>query len=84
MSPSLFERVRGITADVLTVPADQLNANSSSKEIAAWDSVHHLNLVLALEQEFEVQFDPEEIDSMISIGQIIAVLESKLSKPASA
>ena len=84
MTLPLFERVRGIVADVLAISAAQLTPQSSSKDIETWDSVHHLNLVLALEQEFELQFEPEEIDSMTSIEQIVSVLESKLSKSASA
>jgi len=84
MTLPLFERVRGIVADVLAIPAAQLTLQSSSKDIEGWDSVHHLNLVLALEQEFDLQFEPEEIDIMTSIEQVVSIMESKLSKSASA
>jgi acyl carrier protein len=73
----LLDRVRTIAADVLQVPASQISEQSSSQSISTLDSVHHLNLVLALEQEFNLQFEPEEIDQMNSIQQILAVLGSK-------
>jgi acyl carrier protein len=73
----LLDRVRTIAADVLQVPASQISEQSSSQNISTWDSVHHLNLVLALEQEFNLQFEPEEIDQMNSIQQILAVLGGK-------
>ena len=83
MSSQLFERVRGIAADVLQVPAPQLTMESSTENVESWDSVHHLNLVLALEQEFDLQFEPEEMDQMHSISHIINVLENKLNRRSS-
>jgi len=83
MSSQLFERVRGIAADVLQVPVPQLTMESSTENVESWDSVHHLNLVLALEQEFDLQFEPEEMDQMHSISHIINVLENKLNHRSS-
>ena len=82
MSSQLFERVRCIAADVLQVPATQLTQDSSTENVESWDSVHHLNLVLALEQEFDLQFEPEEIDQMHSLSHIVNVLENKLNHRA--
>jgi acyl carrier protein len=79
MSAPLFERVRSIAADVLEVPATKISADSSPETIETWDSVHHLNLVLALEQEFNLQFEPEEIDQMKDIQHILEILGSKVA-----
>lgn len=79
MTSPLLEKARTITADVLQVPAGQLTPQSSPDNIEAWDSIHHLNLVLAFEQEFAVQFEPEEIDEMNTFGRILEVLENKLN-----
>jgi acyl carrier protein len=79
MSASLIDRVRGIAADVLEVPAAQISLHSSPETIDTWDSVHHLNLVLALEQEFGLQFEPEEIDQMKDIRHVVDILESKVT-----
>ena len=78
MTSNRFERVRDITADVLQVPANQITLASSPETVGNWDSVHHLNLILAWEQEFDVEFDPEEIDKMTSIEKVLAVIESKV------
>ena len=79
MSAPLFDRVRTIAADVLEVPASKICADSSPESIDTWDSVHHLNLVLALEQEFNLQFEPEEIDAMKNIQHILDILGSKVA-----
>jgi len=82
MNPSLFERLRRIAADVLEVTPGQITESVSSETMETWDSVHHLNLVLALEQEFHLQFEPEEIDDMTSIPSVLAVLDRKLQPPS--
>jgi acyl carrier protein len=79
MSAQLFDRVRSIAADVLEVPSAKISADSSPESIESWDSVHHLNLVLALEQEFNLQFEPEEIDQMKDIQHILDILGSKVA-----
>ena len=77
MSSPLIDRVRGITADVLEVPLTQVTPDSSPETLETWDSVHHLNLVLALEQEFSMQFEPEEIDQLGNVGRIVEVIGRK-------
>jgi acyl carrier protein len=79
MSSLLLDRVRGIAADVLEVPLAQVGLNSSPETIATWDSIHHLNLVLALEQEFSMQLEPEEIDQIGSIESAVAIIGTKLN-----
>ena len=79
MSSPIFKRVRGIAADVLKLPQDSITVQSSAESIESWDSVNHLNFILALEQEFGLQFEPEEIDEMSNIGRILAVLENRLN-----
>jgi acyl carrier protein len=77
MTPEVLERVRGVAADVFMLPEEQLRPESSPENVECWDSVQHLNLVLALEQQFDLQFEPEEMDQMKSIGQIAALLSGK-------
>jgi acyl carrier protein len=79
MPSPLFDRVQAIAADVLEVPASKINPESSPENIDTWDSVHHLNLVLALEQEFNLQFEPEEIDQMKDVQHILETLKSKVA-----
>ena len=77
MTLSNFERVQHIAADLFQVPAGSITAKSSPETIPNWDSVQQLNLILAVEQEFNVQFEPEELDRIHSIGDIIGQLQTK-------
>lgn len=82
MSGTSFEQVRAIASDVFGVPASKLSADSSPETIENWDSMQHLNLVLAIEEKFGIQLDPEEIEQMKTIGAVAAVVEKKLQSAA--
>ncbi len=77
MNAAIYEKVRSIAADMLQVKIATLKADSSPETVDTWDSVHHLNLVLALEESFGFQFSPEEMDQMKTIGHIAGMVETK-------
>ena len=78
MNPAVFHRVQRIMADLFSLPPASIGPDSSPDTIESWDSLQHLNLVLALEQELCVQFTPEEIDRLSSAERITALLDLKL------
>lgn len=77
MKKPTFEDVRDIAADVLQVSPRRITRESSVETIETWDSLHHLSLILALENSFGFQFEPEEMERMTSLEQILSVLEEK-------
>lgn len=82
MSASAFEQVQAIASDVLGVPTRKISPNSSPETIENWDSMQHLNLVLAIEEKFGIQLAPEEIEQMKTIGAIAALVDRKLQSAA--
>jgi acyl carrier protein len=78
MNPATLSRVQGIVADLFSMPVAEITLETSSDTINSWDSLQHLNLMLALEQEFEVQFGPEEIEKSTSVQSIVGLLDLKL------
>ena len=78
MNTTILNRVHGIVADLFSIPVAEIMPETSSDTINSWDSLQHLNLMLALEQEFGVQFAPEEIEQVTSVQSIVEVLEFKL------
>jgi len=73
--PDVTDRVRAIVASVLRVPVDSIDASSSPDTLESWDSLNHMQLILALEEEFRLQFAVEDMDAMQSVGGIVAILE---------
>jgi acyl carrier protein len=78
LTTAILDQVRQIASDIFSVPVGSIGADSSADTIEAWNSMQHLNLVLALEEKFDIHFSPEEIEEMSSVGTIAAMLEARL------
>jgi acyl carrier protein len=77
MSPEVLDAVRQTVAEVFFVDTDQVTSKSSPESIAAWDSIGHLNLILALEQRFGVAFDPEQIPQVTTVQALAEAISAK-------
>ena len=64
-------RVLQVVSDVLAVPVENLSGSSSPDTIASWDSLNHMNLVLALEEEFGIQFTDDQIMQLLTVEAMI-------------
>jgi acyl carrier protein len=78
LTANTFERVRNIASDIFGIAPQNITAASSPQTVESWDSIQHLNLVLALEEKFNLQLSPEEIEDLKSIGDAAKLIESKL------
>jgi acyl carrier protein len=75
LTASTLQQVRSIASDIFGVPTDKITPESSPETIENWDSMQHLNLVLAIEEKFGVQLEPEDIEQMKNIGAVAALVE---------
>lgn len=72
---STTDRVMRIVAAVFQLNAASIGPATGSGSVEAWDSLGHLNLMLALEQEFGRPFSIDEMGAMTSVGKIVDVLD---------
>lgn len=70
------DRLRSVFSSVFELDAASLVPEDSPRSIAGWDSVNHIHLILAIESEYQVTFDPSEIADLTSVGLIARRLES--------
>jgi len=54
-----------------------VTADSSPETVENWDSVQNLNLVLALEEEYGVQFAPEDLDQVKTLGSLARIVNAR-------
>ena len=73
---SVGNDVRQVVADVLGLTS--VVDTTSTSTIDTWDSVQHLNLMVALEERFAMEFEPEEVEGMRSVAAIVEVIERKM------
>ncbi len=77
MSSPHFILVQRILADILEIPADQITPESSPESLYQWDSIRHMNMILALEGELGVEFSAEEIEQTNDVPKILMLLSAK-------
>jgi acyl carrier protein len=69
--------LRDIIADTLEISPAEVTPDLSGDSVEAWDSFRHLQLILALEEEYGVQFDPQQIPDLTTVAKVQAALEQK-------
>jgi acyl carrier protein len=72
--------LKQIFLDVLEV--DSISDSDSVETIKAWDSVRHLNLIMAIEERFSLTFEADEIPELISVRAIADALDRHAAQQA--
>lgn len=74
--------LREIVANILGVAPGEIQASSSPRDFAQWDSAAHIEIVLSVEAEYAVTFTPEEMLEVLSVEALEDVLRKKGALPA--
>ncbi len=61
-----IEKYNQAFVEVFAVEESALGANFGKETVESWDSVHQLNIVAILEDEFDIMFEPEDIMELVS------------------
>ena len=68
-------RLKKVLAAVFKINFSDVNDNSSVDTVEKWDSLNHLNLVLAIESEFDISFSEDQTVEIMSYPLIKIVLQ---------
>ncbi len=72
-------KVLKIIADVLNLEPEKIKKNNILRnEFTEWDSLKHISIVAALENYFDIQFEPEEISEINDSEKIVKIIYEKL------
>lgn len=66
--------IKEILARVFDIEISTISDNATQKDIIKWDSLQHLNLIVEIEDIYDISIDPEDISEMISLEKIIEVI----------
>jgi len=64
------ERIRDVIADIVGEDPMSIPLDATQENVKGWNSIRHMNLVIALEKEFDVRFNDLQIAEMMSIDLI--------------
>jgi len=72
-------KIKQVMSLVFEVPLESIADHASSDNIENWDSLRHLNLILALEEEFGVSIPDEEVGNLVNY-KLIEITINELVK----
>lgn len=77
MADDIERKVIEVVAATLGVPAAELTPASSTATLDGWDSMNHLHLIVALEGELGVSFEPEVAVELTSVAAIVEAVRAQ-------
>jgi acyl carrier protein len=77
-SDAAFEKFKECAVDVLQVPAEKVTKEASFAEDLDADSLDLVELVMALEEAFDVTVEETELEDITTVGQAFDLISSKL------
>lgn len=71
-------RIKKVMCEVLSIQESDINDDLSPESVESWDSLKHMNLIVALEEEFDIEFDDEDIENLLNFKLIKLTIEDKI------
>ncbi len=73
----IYERLNHVFQDIFDDESITVNADTTADDIEDWDSLEHINLIVAIEQEFNMKFNMNEVTSMKNVGEMVDIILSR-------
>lgn len=73
----IVKRLTEVFRDVFDDDSIVINENTTSADIEDWDSIEHINLIGAVEDEFSMRFKMKEVSGMKNVGEMIAIISER-------
>lgn len=67
-----------IISNVIGEPLDSIKLDSGIGDFPKWDSLGHMSILTAVQDEFDVEFEPEEMIDIENVGDIINLTKEKV------
>jgi acyl carrier protein len=77
--PNMLSKLEPLFRDILDNSRLNLTRESNASNVAGWDSLAHINLISAIEQQFWVSFTLGELQELKNVGEMIDLMERKLA-----
>lgn len=76
----LLKKVNEVFQDVFYDTSLEVNDETTAADIDEWDSLTHITLIAAIEDEFDIKFDMAEVVKFEKVGDMIDAIQKKLCK----
>ncbi len=80
MTDKIWNQTKQIMIEIFHQPQIEINETTTANDIVGWDSMTHMILVARIEKHFNIEFNFEEASAMENVGQMIKLINLKVSK----
>jgi acyl carrier protein len=74
-----LNEVKKIMSEVFYVDDLDVTESTTADDVAEWDSLSHIRLIVAVERKFKIKFKNSEIESLKNVGDLVKMIEAKVS-----
>ena len=75
----VLNKLTEVFQDVFDDETIVITDETTADDIEDWDSLEHINLIVAVEQAFSIKFNMNEVTSMKNVGEMVDIILSRLS-----
>ena len=75
---AVYETLNEVFRDVFDDESIMVNDGTTSDDIEDWDSLEHINLIAAIEQEFGMKFNMGQVVTMKNVGEMVDIILSQI------
>ena len=75
-----LERLQKVFSTVFDNEAIEITPELTADDVDEWDSLSHINLMIAIELEFNIEFDQSEIQNFANVGELVSTIEKKVAE----
>ena len=76
----ILEDVQSIFREITDNPSTVLTPTTIADDIEEWDSLVHVQLLVAIEEKYNISFSADQIGTFVNVGQMCDAIEAAVSK----
>lgn len=73
----VYDQLREVIAQTLKTPTSSIGRTTRATDVPTWDSLGHVNLMMSLEQTFDIQLDVDDFPRLTSVPAILELLKAR-------
>lgn len=75
---TIREQLNQVFREVFDDDSIEISDEMTAADVEEWDSLNHINLIVAVERTFGIRFSTKEVNGLANVGEFIALISSKL------
>lgn len=75
---TIREQLNQVFREVFDDDSIEISDDMTAADVEEWDSLNHINLIVAVERTFRIRFSTKEVNGLANVGEFIALINSKI------